>query len=782
VSPRRGNTLAFLGAALFAGTLAMPSCSAPNKGSLVVAITTDMQVPKDMDVLSVFVSTNGVPKYDFLGRVLPDGTVAMPSTLAIVEPDDPSAQVRIRVIGFQSQAGSENARVLRDVVTTVPHQQTALLRLPLSFLDDGSVTGTLPGPLVPDEAKGVPDGITTFDPTDLSVIKPTCDFSKGLTMIGGVCADDGVDSSKLPPFDAQVVFGDAGLLMDGLPASCFDVARCFTGASPAPQVDMQHCSFAVPAGTDATKMNLALESPTTGACVGDQCFVPLENDPTEGWTAQAGTVTMLPGVCKRIAAGATLYQTTAGGCSPQTEEMPLCQLAEGSDGGTPVDAGLADASEAAIDAGCAAGATRCSATLANTPEQCDATGTWQPLAACAGQACVGGVCAGTCAPGAMLCADRTTPAQCDATGTPVAQTSCGGAAPYCYLGACVSTFPSCQGGGTGADTACGAAGSADCCGSLAVTGGTFWRDDFSGDPATVADFRLDAFEVTVGRFRKFVNATAPATGAPWAPAAGSGVHAYLPGGGLLNGTLPEGGAADAGAIDATVEGGSDDSGQPGPPTPLYETGWDPTWETLPSTQQGWADALFCDATYATWTLSVGSAGDALPVNCVTWAEAEAFCIWDGGFLPSEAEWDYVASGGSSQQQFPWGNTGPSADANLAVYGCYYGATTPGTCTGVNDLAPVGSIAAGNDAVWGQSDLAGNVSEWTLDWYASPYAIASCANCALTSPPQAARAVRGGAFYDPSSALFTSSRSSLAPADRGANLGFRCARPPIGGDP
>src|SRR5258708_24963451 len=102
------------------------SCSSPGKGSLVLAISTDMQTPKDIDIVSVFVSTNGVPKLDFLGRVTPDGTVALPSTLAILEPDDPSSQVRIRVTAFQEQ----KARVLRDVVTPVPHEPPALLRVP----------------------------------------------------------------------------------------------------------------------------------------------------------------------------------------------------------------------------------------------------------------------------------------------------------------------------------------------------------------------------------------------------------------------------------------------------------------------------------------------------------------------------------------------------------------------------------------------------------------------------------------------------------------------------
>src|SRR5580700_11605132 len=143
----RGRPLARL-LRVGAGCLAAAaSCSAPGKGALMLAISTDMQTPKDLDVVSVFVESGGVVKFDYLGRVLPDGTLTLPSTLAIVQPENPNAQVHIRVTAFQTQGTQENARVLRDVLTTVPTAGTALLRLPLDFLDDGSGQGTLPAQL-----------------------------------------------------------------------------------------------------------------------------------------------------------------------------------------------------------------------------------------------------------------------------------------------------------------------------------------------------------------------------------------------------------------------------------------------------------------------------------------------------------------------------------------------------------------------------------------------------------------------------------------------------------
>jgi len=91
---------------------------------------------------------------------------------------------------------------------------------------------------------------------------------------------------------------------------------------------------------------------------------------------------------------------------------------------------------------------------------------------------------------------------------------------------------------------------------------------------------------------------------------------------------------------------------------------------------------------------------------------------------------------------------------------------------VTDLIAVGTKPAG-DGRWGQSDLAGNVWEWTLDWYA-PYAT-PCEDCAnLTAASY--RVIRGGGFDGNASYLRASNRSYFA-SDRYVAVGVRCARPP-----
>jgi formylglycine-generating enzyme required for sulfatase activity len=263
------------------------------------------------------------------------------------------------------------------------------------------------------------------------------------------------------------------------------------------------------------------------------------------------------------------------------------------------------------------------------------------------------------------------------------------------------------------------------------------------DPATVADFSLDKYLVTVGRFRRFV---AQWMGG-WMPAQGSGMHAHLSGGGLTNTT-----------------------------TGLIETGWDATdWNN--TTYLDPTDAnLACSTAFATWTPSNTGGQENLPINCVNWYEAYAFCIWDGGFLPSEAEWEYAAAGGgppNGQREYPWGSATPNA--GYAIFGCDY--PQLGTsCSTVSSIAPVGKASMGAGA-WGQLDLAGELWEWNLD--ANQAYVDPCDNCATLPATATDRVIRGGYFQSPAypdlSAPNRSSDSAMAP--RRDYIGFRCARHP-----
>ncbi len=283
-----------------------------------------------------------------------------------------------------------------------------------------------------------------------------------------------------------------------------------------------------------------------------------------------------------------------------------------------------------------------------------------------------------------------------------------------------------------------------CCTTILVpgTGGNFsFKRSYDGvtanfsDPqfvTQVADFRLDKFEITVGRFRNFVDAVV----AGWTPAAGSGKHTYLPEGGLS-----------------------------GP-----ETGWDVAWNSnLPTSKSTWDGTSYLGCSAATWT-SASGANENKPINCIRWFHAAAFCIWDGGFLPSEAEWNYAAAGGTDQRIYPWGSTAPAP--NLAVYGCLYNGT--GTCNGATSIAPVGSTPDGNGR-WGHADLAGSMWEWTQDWYASPYGATVCNNCFWSTTTAEGWVVRGGSYFHTADVLYTSHRGYQSTSR--IYVGARCARMP-----
>ena len=269
----------------------------------------------------------------------------------------------------------------------------------------------------------------------------------------------------------------------------------------------------------------------------------------------------------------------------------------------------------------------------------------------------------------------------------------------------------------------------------ALDGGT---DSFSAGeareepehPVTVSTFRLDKFEVTVGRFRRFFDAY---DGTP--PAVGAGANPHV-----------------------------------------ENSGWDPSWDpALPADRATLETDLICDDVL-TWT-SAPSIYESRPMACTTWYEAFAFCAWDGGRLPTEAEWEYAAAGGPENRRFPWGADPPDDQNQLAVVDCAFGGT-PGTCD-ITDIPAVGSFPGGRGR-YGQMDLAGSVMEAVLDFenqtfYGEPSATGT--DVANLTDSSEYREVRGGNWITAGIDTRAAKRLGVHPRDRWDGVGFRCARDP-----
>jgi len=283
---------------------------------------------------------------------------------------------------------------------------------------------------------------------------------------------------------------------------------------------------------------------------------------------------------------------------------------------------------------------------------------------------------------------------------------------------------------------CGSAGLAtSCCDSIAVPAGTLQMgrsvngtdaydvpnpEELPEHLVAVPAFYLDRFEVTVGRFREFVDSW---RGGPIP--AGAGAHPRVPG-----------------------------------------SGWRDEWNShLPASSEALAGALHCDAGQESWRDFDGP-DDSRPMGCLNWYEAFAFCIWDGGRLPTESEWEYAAGGGENRL-YPWGSQRPDCSLVRPFDNCH---------DPQDILAPVGSVPAGRGP-FGHQDFAGSAEEFVLDYFDN-YRLdlpGLHARVNAPTPTYAGRVLRGLSFWGGGGDMRVADRGHALPDSRYARYGVRCAR-------
>jgi formylglycine-generating enzyme len=278
-----------------------------------------------------------------------------------------------------------------------------------------------------------------------------------------------------------------------------------------------------------------------------------------------------------------------------------------------------------------------------------------------------------------------------------------------------------------------------CCETIWVEGGDYLMGDGDEEDEVtyqrvVSGFYLDRFEVTVGRFRRFQESYV-------VPVPGAGSHPRIPG-----------------------------------------TGWQAAWEELPhefadgravvpADKDDLVVQLTDDCDASTWA----DGNPELPINCVNWYVAFAFCAYDGGRLPTEAEWNYAAAFGDSQRPYPWSQS-PTDNAINSTHATFNNYPDPSP----QFPTTVGTWPAGRGGFQrlnrGHDDLSGNVAEWTLDqWLEAPPEICDEDCFASWIDGTNERVVRGGAYPSPYNEL----RSGMRTWSKGDSIasywGFRCAR-------
>jgi sulfatase modifying factor 1 len=674
--------------ALAAGALCLLSASAvggcgktgPARGGLMLIVSSDG--PLSLDRLDIDVSSKNKSLLSNEYRLPQEAS--LPTTVAIVSNGDATAIANIDVTGWEAGVPLDRREA---IVTQIPTDHVATLSVVLSGRCSDKLTVGADGKAQSTCAAGNScnsDGDCAPTPTviasDLPVYHPGDETDAG---VAGASSNGGSDGGR-------GAMSTAGAADSGGSAMTVAGGSGVAGAAQDPCLGKQ-CN--TPPSSDCESGTQFKAYDKQGSCAKGLCSYTSH---LIACACQAGACTVDPcaavtcntppaALCK-TAATATSYSAT-GTCSAGT----CSYTPKDTDCGSNKVCIAGVCSECKTDTSCG---TACAACMGTTPK-CKDLGTTSQCVGCLSDLdCTGGW-------------------KCDTTSNTCVQPSCVGVAAIC-----------------------GPNGSTSCCASSVVTGTTaatsppFYRS-YDGltnvdksYPATVSDFRLDTYEITVGRFRKFWNDYPGDT-----PAAGSGKNPNNPG----------------------------------------DPGWDASWNasSLPTSKVDLTTSISCGG-YQTWT----AGNDALPMNCLDWFVAEAFCIWDGGRLPTEAEWNYAASGGTAQLAYPWGNAVP--DCTYANFdGAAGGTDFCAAPTGVGGVKRVGSQSPKGDGLFGQADLSGNVWEWVQDWSA-PYTVA-CNNCADLSAA-AHRVLRGGGFGDSPPRLLAADRTYHDdPAFHDGYGGARCAR-------
>lgn len=305
------RTHGYLGSLGLLLALGLVGCGETQAGEIMIGISTNMSLPKDVSAIRIQVLAHGEHLHDKVYNVGPgEDRQKLPGSLAVIQGEDATTPVTMKVIALQG--ADRTARIVAKAISTVPDERIAYLNLPVDWLCDGTPRST-------------GDAI---DPD----YEPEC--GDGMTCVAGACVTSTVDETSLDDYEPGALFGGGTGEGDG---TCFDTQPCFAeGATPT--LSLGDCTFDAPAGS----LNVAVRTTGDGICGASGCLVPLDrSDKGAGWSESGGKVRLPAKVCALVQEGKALGVTVSTACATKTSSTPTCGPWSSVGGNDGADIGLA---------------------------------------------------------------------------------------------------------------------------------------------------------------------------------------------------------------------------------------------------------------------------------------------------------------------------------------------------------------------------------------------------------------------------------------------------------